>query len=102
MANFLEFLKSGKTAREFIDDAILPQHVRAVVRVGTSPKSHTEEDLATSTESEIPTPELDDLSGVDDKAHDIMDTSVLSESEESPDDDFLRQLEAFEKTAGVE
>ena len=100
MANFLEFLKSGKSAKEFIDTAVLPQHVKAVVRVGTSPEPYTEENPASGISYEIPTIQPDDLSGVepDDKAHDIMDTSVLTESDENPDDEFIRQLEAYEKT----
>jgi len=103
MANFLEFLKSGKSAKEFIDDAVLPQHVKAVARVGPSPKSYNEEKVGeeiTTDSSDIPTVQPDDLSGVeaDDKAHDIMDTAVLTESDENPDVGYIRQLEAFEKS----
>jgi len=102
MATFLEFLRSGKSAKEFIDTAILPQHVRPVTRVPTSPEPYAEEELGGGTD-DIPTPEPDDLSGADpgDTAHDIMDTAVLSESVngDNPDDAFLRQLEAFEEIA---
>jgi len=102
MANFLEFLKSGKSAREFIDDAILPSHVRPVTKVETSPAPYTADESDNSSGSDIPTPQPDDLTGADadDKAQDIMDAPVLSESaeDENPDDEFMRQLEAFEKT----
>jgi len=45
MANFLEFLKSGKTAKEFIDSAILPQHALPVEHTGLSPEPYEDEEL---------------------------------------------------------
>ena len=102
MASFIEFLKSGKSAREFIDDAILPQNVLSVARVGTSPKTFDDAEIDSASGSDIPTPDIDDLDGVcvDDQAHDINDSMLLTGNEENPDEEFMRKLEALENTMG--
>jgi len=44
MANFLEFLKSGKTAEEFINTSVLPQHVLPVEKTDASPAPYKDDD----------------------------------------------------------
>ena len=105
MANFIEFLKSGKSAKEFIDTAVLPENPLAVVRVRTSPEPYQDEEVVEENDSDIiPEPDSIEPSGVDaeDKAHDIMDDTVLDddvEDVEEPDDTFMRQLEALERSS---
>ena len=97
MASFTEFLKSGKSAREFIDTAVLPDHARPVARTESSPEPYVDEELGGVTE--IPTPQTDDLTGADadDQAHDVTNQAIL-ESEGDADADFMRKLEALERT----
>ena len=101
MANFLEFLKSGKSAREFIDDAVLPQNVLSVTRAGTSPEAFGDAEIDNTSGSDVPAPDTGDLDGADadDQAQDIYDDTLL-ESEDDPDDEFMRKLEALENTMG--
>jgi hypothetical protein len=51
MARFVEFLKSGKSAKEFIDTAILPQNVLPVEQTEFSSGSYESEEEKTNTES---------------------------------------------------
>jgi len=101
MASFLEFLKSGKCAEDFINTAVLPQHVVAVSRVSTSPAPYRQDEKDKSGDtSDIPAVASEDLTGLaeDDKEFDVEEQSVLTEAaDETPDDDFIRQLEALEQ-----
>jgi hypothetical protein len=109
MANFLEFLKSGKSAREFIDTAVLPQHVLPVEHTGLSPEPNEPEPeessaggmdtvLDSATEEYSPEPP-----GAEDRAADSDSVDgggkglETVESETEADSAFLSALEAAER-----
>jgi hypothetical protein len=109
MANFLEFLKSGKSAREFIDAAVLPQNVLPVTKTPTSPEPYQNEDLDNpeSTDAvlnnienmppERPSSEGYDKEGEDGQAHPLF----TEHEEDEADPAFLAALDAAEKE-GIE
>jgi hypothetical protein len=107
MANFVEFLKSGKSAREFIDTAILPQHVLPVERTEFSPEPYEDEELnageaaAESTDDVLDSaPDNPPESPAEgDKAADLNGEAgqELIGSDEETDPAFIAALEAAER-----
>jgi hypothetical protein len=103
MANFIEFLKSGKSAREFIDTAVLPQNVLSIEKMPLSPKPYQDEDLDINHSEDIDTvidnasvPDSDsDEEGIDLEG----DTgqSMIENTDEESDPVFLAALEIVEK-----
>jgi hypothetical protein len=77
MAHFVEFLKSGMSAKEFIDTAVLPQHVIPVKQTDFSPEPYEKEDKAVDMEGET--------------------GQQLIEGDDDADPNFLAALEAAEE-----
>jgi len=92
MANFLEFLKSGKTAKEFIDSAVLPQRVLPVERTEFSPEPYENEELASGGGTDAV---------LDAASADQLDESAGKKTEDADygdeDAEFIAMLEAAEK-----
>jgi hypothetical protein len=101
MANFLEFLKSGKTAKEFIDTSILPQNVLPVEKTGTSPDPYENEELGFHNDGNDTDSVLDTaVDQYEESSGDEKDRGNLAFTENIEDDDddagFLARLEAAE------
>ena len=116
MANFLEFLKSGKTAREFIDTSILPQHVLPVKSIVGSPDQYDPEHDTSNTEATDAVLDsaidehLPEPPSSEDRAVDFDDLEIGGNDEylelkeddgDTADSDFLAALEAAEED-GIE
>jgi hypothetical protein len=104
MARFVEFLKSGMDAKEFIDTAVLPQHVIPVERTGLSPKPYEPEEEGANTG--VTDAVLDAAAGnppeppaEEDKAADMEGGTgqELIEGGDDIDPGFLAELEAAER-----
>jgi hypothetical protein len=95
MANFLEFLKSGKSAREFIDTAILPQHVLPVGQTVFSPEPYEPEEGETNTEATDAV--LD--AALDNPPEPPAEDDKTADMDDEVDPDFLAALEAAEEGA---
>jgi len=89
MANFIEFLKSGKSAREFIDTSVLPQHVLPVEKTETSPEPYENDAIKEEDES----PDNDPL----DEAVENMTDKDWESLDEKYDASFLEALETAEQ-----
>jgi len=93
MASFLEFLNSGKTAKEFIDTSVLPQHVLPAQKTKTSPEPY--ENAAVKNEEtdagQIP---ADDIL---DEAVENMTDEDWKKFDEKYDEAFIAALEAAER-----
>jgi hypothetical protein len=104
MAHFAEFLKSGMSAKEFIDAAVLPQHVIPVEKTDFSPEPYEKEEGESNVEAtdavlDAATGNPPEPPAEEDKAVD-MEGEVgqeLIEGDGDIDPNFLAALEAAEE-----
>jgi hypothetical protein len=103
MAHFVEFLKSGMSAKEFIDAAVLPQHVIPVKQTDFSPEPYENEEesniKATDVVLNAAADNPPESPAEEDKAVDIEGGAgqELIEGGDDVDQNFLAALEAAEE-----
>jgi len=105
MASFTEFLKSGKSAREFIDTAILPQHVLPVGQTEFTPAPYGDEELEANCNGadavlNSATDSLPEAPSGDDKAVDMGEEGqemIEGLDDIKDDDEMIEALKSYEK-----